>query len=66
MTLILLTRLLRRWSSVIGPASNPARLVGETDGPLFDYLVWMGLGAPLVLAVALVVLALVEGLGGAR
>ena len=56
MTLVLLVRMVTR--TQVAGVSSP----GELSGPWFDYLIWMALGAPLILAGLLLVLAATGGL----
>jgi hypothetical protein len=45
-------------------AHNPGAYTttGELSGPAFDYIIWMALGAPLVLVVVLLLLLVAGGL----
>ena len=59
-SLALLVRLVRGMASGAG---NPATL-GDLPSPAFDYIVWMAIGAPMVLVVALLLLLVTGGLNG--
>jgi predicted benzoate:H+ symporter BenE len=55
-TIILLARIVAAGRAVKRPP------VGELTGPSFDYLVWVGLGLPMLIVVALAILAITGGL----
>ena len=55
-TLVLLFRMVTRTQAA--DANSP----GEPSGPWFDYLIWMALGAPLILVGLLLIVAVTGGL----
>ena len=61
-TLVLVWRFVHHLAST-GGVTPP---LGDLAKPYFDYLIWMSIGAPLILVGLLLVLAITGGLGGGR
>jgi len=61
-TLVLLVRMVRG----IGDGRWALDQLGELRGPSFDYIVWMAIGAPMVMVVLLVLLLVTGGLTTGR
>lgn len=61
-SLVLLARMIRGMATV-GPSPESP---GDLASPSFDYIVWMALGAPLLLVVLLLILLVTGGLTYSR
>jgi len=61
-SLVLLVRMIRGMA-MVGP---PPESLGELASPSFDYIVWLALGAPMLLVVLLLILLVTGGLTTSR